>query len=303
MHIAMTAGCAGLLLATGALGLYSPALPAPMTSAVLENDFSPDTIILPGKVRDFRPISSGVPHPDFNNPALNGPYCRYVKLTLDADGKPEYSPGTGYRVSKEWRDSDNNKIAWCLYDPSKGDSAGTWGAASNGAVTSAETFAQWFRDVKDVNLATWYDLVLTKIPSGPYAGCWSFETNDFHPFLPIEHKLHGNGNDQHNWFFTYELVAEFTYQQDAGQFIRFKGDDDTWIFIDGKLVMDHGGIAGSREYFVKFDRLGLTHGQTYDMRFFHADRKQPQSQFHLWTNVPFRPVTGQAQINVSPVSD
>lgn len=142
-----------------------------------------------------------------------------------------------------------------------------------------------YRTLPGVNLSTTWDMELTYLDSGPYAGSYAFETNDFFPFYPIDGELYGNGPDEHNFYFTFEIVSQFTYDAAGGQFVRFKGDDDTWLFVNGQLVMDHGGISGSREYFVDFDRLGLTDGETYSLNFFHAERKQPQSQFHLWTNV------------------
>lgn len=265
-------GAAGLLLLPGA-------------PAHALNGSGMESFILRGSVRDFRPQPNL--HPDFDDPTLNGPYCKYVQAVLDEDGKPVYSSGTGRRVHQEYRDSENRKISWCLYDPARGDTAGAFGAASNGAVTSAASFAQWFRDVPGWNLSTTWDMELTFLTSGPYAGSYAFETNDFFPFYPIDGELYGNGPDEHNFYFTFEIVARFTYDASAGQFLRFKGDDDTWVFIDGQLAMDHGGITGSREYYVEFDRLGLTDGEEYTMSFFHAERKQPQSQFHLWTNVEF----------------
>lgn len=274
------------LSAVGA-GLVGLALsPSSLTSSVHASgtgqQSQTDSFTLTGSVRDFRPSPSF--HPDFDNPSLNGAYARYVKLTLDADKKPEYSPGTGRRIQQEFRDSQNRKIAWCL-TPVAGDNPGTFGQSSDGAVTSSSTFAQWFRDVPGVNMSTYWTMTLTKLESGPYAGAYCYETNDFFPFYPIDGQLFGNGPDEHNFYFTYEVACAFTYDASAGQFLKFKGDDDTWVFINNKLVIDHGGIAGSREYHIDFNRLGLTNGQQYDVRLFHAERKQPQSQFHLWTNV------------------
>jgi fibro-slime domain-containing protein len=248
-------------------------------------DDSGAAFVLTGVVRDFRP--QPLLHIDFDSPNLNGPYCKYVLTTLDDEGKPKFSANTGRRIQQEFRDAENRKICWCLYEsnPQPGDNPGTYGNSSNGAVQSVSSFSQWFRDVPGVNLSTVWDMPMTLETSGTYAGSYSYETNDFFPFYPIDGELFGNGPDEHNFYFTFEVVATFTYDADAGQFLKFKGDDDTWLFIDGKMTMDHGGITGSRENHVDFNRLGLTDGETYDLRFFHAERKQPQSQFHLWTNV------------------
>ena len=242
----------------------------------------PEEIRLLGIVRDFRP--SPDLHPDFDSPQLNGPYARYVKPTLDAAGKPEYSVGTGRRIQQEFRDGANDKICWCL-PPAAGDNPGTFGQSSTGAITNAGTFAQWFRDTPGINLSTTWEMPLTLETSGPYAGSYSYETNDFFPYYPIDGQLFGDGPDEHNFYFTYEMISTFVYEAGAGQFIKYKGDDDAWLFVNDQLVMDHGGIAGSREYVVKMDRLGLTDGETVTVAFFHAERKQPQSQFHFWTNI------------------
>jgi fibro-slime domain-containing protein len=239
-----------------------------------------ETIELVGVVRDFL-ASPG--HADFEVTPGNGygHYCGNVALQLDAQDKPVFTGG-GFRVAQEWRDAHHNKISWNLYDPELGDSAGSHGPHDEGAITSAETFAQWFRDVPGLNLSGLHTITLTRDSSGVY----SFLTNDFHP---IDGALLGNGDDEHNFYFTYEIAADFTYDASAGQMLRFKGDDDAWVFIDGRLVIDHGGIAGSREMYASFDRLGLTHGQDYRLHLFHAERHQPQSHFRLWTNVHLRP--------------
>ena len=224
-------------------------------------------------------------HPDFDNPNLNGKYVMYVQTTLDADGKPVYSSGTGRRVQQDWTDANSDKISWCL-PMVPGDSPGSLGGNSNGAIQSSASFAQWFRDVPGTNLSGTYAITMEYVTQGDEnAPCYKYETNDFFPFYPIDGQLFGNGPDEHNFFFTYEIASTFKRDASADQWLRFKGDDDAWVFIDGKLVLDHGGIAGNRELIVDFDRLDLDDGETYDIRLFFAERKQPQSQFHLWTSV------------------
>ncbi len=227
-----------------------------------------------GVVRDFPPESH---HPDFKiNPSAT-PGARSAKniaLMLDADKKPVYVGG-GRRVTTEFRDAAGNKIAWCA-PVAPGDQTGNLSGSDNGGITSATTFSDWFRDKPGVNMSRAWSIRLERESNGVYV----YDVNDFHP---VDNQLLGNGPDEHNFYFTYEIDCTFIAQ--PGQFITFTGDDDCWIFVNNRLVIDHGGIAANRRQHFTLDRLGLTAGQAYEMKFFFAERYQPQSQFRLETNI------------------
>jgi fibro-slime domain-containing protein len=241
--------------------------------AVGTNEPAPYIDLL-GVIRDFPPESQ---HPDFlvNPSATPGARsAKNISLALDSDKKPVFLGG-GKRVNQEYRDAAGNKIAWCA--PSAiGDNAGSLQGSDNGGVSSAATFAQWFRDVPGLNMSRSWTVRVDREASGTYV----FDVSDFHP---IDSQLLGNGPDEHNFYFTYEINCTFTAA--PGQFLTFTGDDDCWIFVNNTLVIDHGGIAANRRQHFTLDRLGLTAGQSYEIRFFFAERCQPQSQFRLETNI------------------
>ena len=81
------------------------------------------------------------------------------------------------------------------------------------------------------------------------------------------------------------LFGEFVYDPHANQVFRFEGDDDVWVFINGELVIDLGGVHPSKEQFIDLDRLDLEAGETYRLDFFFAERHRTQSNFRIVTTL------------------
>jgi fibro-slime domain-containing protein len=158
-----------------------------------------------------------------------------------------------------------------------GDTAGVAGLAG-GSVDSAETFGQWFTRALGENLSRPHTITMTRVGSGVY------EYLD-DAFYPINGLLYGNEGEPNNYSFTYEIDARFTYEGCAGQFVEFAGADDAWLFIDGALVMDLGGVRPLTPQHVELDRLGLNDGTEYDLSLFYAQRNSVQAAFRLRTNV------------------
>lgn len=92
----------------------------------------------------------------------------------------------------------------------------------------------------------------------------------------------GNGNE-HNFYFTVEIDAQFQYVK--GQRFYFRGDDDVWVFIDNRLVVDLGGVHNPMEGSVNLDTLGLTVGNTYSFKMFFCERNMPGSSFRMFTSI------------------
>merc|ERR1712060_960864 len=67
-----------------------------------------------------------------------------------------------------------------------------------------------------------------------------------------DHIFHNGRN--HNYFFTLEMHHVFQYH--GGEIFTFRGDDDLWVFINDKLVIDLGGTHQALEDSVNLDDLG-----------------------------------------------
>jgi len=162
------------------------------------------------------------------------------------------------------------------------DRLGVYGAFTPGLITSKATFDQWFNDVLGVNLSQVHVIRLIRDGLGVYE-C------DLPEFHPIDDRLFGNEGQSHNNYFTYTFTASFTYDACTGQFFQFEGADDVWMFIDGDLVLDIGGVRPGTRQHIELDRLKLVDGQVYGLHFFYAQRNPQRSFFNLRTNVPIVP--------------
>ncbi|MFG0283270.1 MAG: fibro-slime domain-containing protein [Phycisphaerales bacterium JB039] len=174
------------------------------------------------------------------------------------------------------------------------DTAGAAGGAG-ATITSADSFRQWFNDVPGINASR--DLNLVFRESGG-----QYEHSD-DTFLPIDGKLYGDEGEAHNYYFTWEASATFTYQACAGQSIWFEGADDCWIYVDDKLVIDLGGVMPGTGQFAELDRLRLTDGDTYTFRIYYAQRRSGPGLFNLRTNFPLVPDPVKSSVSLGSFFD
>ncbi len=155
-------------------------------------------------------------------------------------------------------------------------------------------FSRWFENVDGKSKA--YTGTL-KLAYGAGAE-FSFESDEFYPLDEVDFSAGDSVNEEHNKLFTMNFSVPFTVAASGEEGFEIMADDDTFVFVGNRLVLDMGGIHKAStgklsinetgEVYASVDGEGLAYSGTTVtknegsiVRIFHADRDSEDSVFKV----------------------
>ena len=269
-----------------------------------------DTLWVPVIFYDYhatRPTGQGNTSSSFENDLCNqwfgdAPNRGMVSSTIGPNNKPVTNPSfTGvfpgfstmptvcFQPISNWfypsGNAGRSTTAQWVYTPV--DTSWTWNGLTNYQGRPNEWVASDFNASYALANVVIYDSLPFRLTDAT-RGIYQYQNGEF---FMLDNKGFGNEpagqNPMHNFGFTMELHRIFTYR--TGMTFSFEGDDDVWVFINGRLVMDLGGVHGMVGNSFNLDNLasslGLKIDSTYNFDFFYCERHTTASDIKVTTNI------------------
>lgn len=105
----------------------------------------------------------------------------------------------------------------------------------------------------------------------------------------VKHEQGSELYKETNYNLTLEGHAQFIFYEDDDMYFTFTGDDDVYLFINNKMVMDLGAAHSISKVTINLNDVkelcGLHDGEAYDFDFFYMERHGTAANFGIETNI------------------
>ncbi len=243
-------------------------------------------LVIPITFRDFHglEVKDGTAHPDFFyiDPARPNVTTTDGTVKQLSSGSDQICAG----LASATLDAQGK--------PTRAQAGAGCGGDAGYLLHSDASYAQWYRDTPGANQTSFSTIELAPIGGGQFRF-------DKPGFFPLDGKAWGaepsicavwpywtqdpnTCGSKHNFHFTSEVRYLFPYR--GGEALSFYGDDDVWVFVNGKLAVDIGGVHQQQAGSITINagnqaNFGMTPNNLYEIAVFQAERHPIASNYQL----------------------
>jgi fibro-slime domain-containing protein len=275
-------------------------------------DLYPATVTVPVTYYDYHSDGSC---PDFNSGTNPGIVLQgMVMPTLDKDGLPVGNPNVllySWGIGKWWRQWSQQKLENYGNDYDRPQ----YNATGKALVQVQNAQGTKWVDSSYKNVVVQGNLVFNSLGGGMYQyiepNFFPLDQSGFQtppnlpdPTINYDGQPLNRATNTHNYSFAMHMKKAFQYE--SGQTFEFRGDDDMWVFINGQLVLDLGGIhnttVGQFTLSALAAQLKLNVGDSATLDVFYCERQSTGSDIEITTNI-VSPAPSRLVLTMNPKVD